>query len=162
MGAVHIPQSSRVARAHLALIAELKVALVPFRLFVVEGFFAAALFVVPERLVGCDLDDVEPGFGCLARVVEDDVDLFEAAEAGLWVEVVDDGDDDEVEDREDDVGAVADVVEGDRGNLHDGVVDEPVGCCAHGVCWAADAEGDEFDLQEPGDSLESAGEEGDV
>ena len=96
VGAVHIPQSSRVARAHLALIAELKVALVPFRLFVVEGFFAAALFVVPERLVGCDLDDVEPGFGCLARVVEDDVDLFEAAEAGLWVEVVDDGDDDEV------------------------------------------------------------------
>ena len=153
--------------------------LVPFGLFVVEGFFAAALFVVPERLVGCDLDDVEPGFGCLAGVVEDDVDFFEAAEAGLWVEVVDDGDYDEVEDREDDVwidvrygfatgsgskltGAVADIVEGDRGDLYDGVVDEPVGCCAHGVCWAADAEGDEFDLQEPGDSLESAGEEGDV
>lgn len=68
----------------------------------------AILSVTSGHLVG-DLDDVEDA----CCFVEDFVHFFEGAVGGFWVEEVDAGDDEGVDYSEDDVGLVADCVEGD-------------------------------------------------
>jgi len=75
--------------AVLDFVRESNVALMPLGVLVNERFFAVA--AVPERLVGGDFADVEPGVGAEGGGVEDDVDFFEAAVAGFGVEEVDDG-----------------------------------------------------------------------
>ena len=69
------------------LIREAHMALMPLALLVVEGLLA--VFAVPKWFVGRNLADVEPGVGAEGGGVEDDVDFFEGAIAGFWVEEVD-------------------------------------------------------------------------
>ena len=94
----------------------------PLGLFVVECLAGAVALIVPKRLVGSDLADVEPGLRLLVGVVEDHINFLQATEAGFRIEEVNDRDDDEIEDSEDDEGALADSVESHRGDLDNGVV----------------------------------------
>jgi len=63
------------------------VLLVPLALLVDEGLLAVA--AVPERLVGRDLADIEPGVGTEGGGVEYNVDFFQGAVAGFGEEEVD-------------------------------------------------------------------------
>ena len=69
-----------------------------------ELLLLVAVFVVHERLLDGDRDDVED----VRRLLEDHVHLFQRPVSGLREEEVDDGEDGEVDNGEDGVGVVLD------------------------------------------------------
>lgn len=92
------------------------------------------VLAVPERLTARDLDDRCPGLACLRCVVEEDIDFFETAAAGLRVQKVDDRNsdcvagllveipmicDNNLQDCKDDVCPPSNVAERDRRDEHD-------------------------------------------
>lgn len=111
---------------------------------------------VASGLVVRNADDVED----IRRLVEDLVHLLERAVRGLGVEEVDAGDDEGVDDGEDDVGLVADCVEGDGRDHDDHEVEGPVGGRRERVCRRADPQGHDFGRVEPGHAEPADGELG--
>lgn len=94
----------------------------PRAVLILEVQTLLATLPEPEWLVLADSYNIEPR---VARFVvskcEDNVDLLERAECGLWVEEVNDRNDGEICRSKDDPGAVANVVECNRSNEHNTV-----------------------------------------
>lgn len=68
--------------------------LMPLARFVIVGLFQVS--TVPQRDIGGDFLDVEPWAWGRVGGVKDVVHFFETAEGGLWVEEVDDWEDQDV------------------------------------------------------------------
>lgn len=80
-----------------------------------------AVLAVAVGLVAGDRDDVEDA----GRILEDSVHLLQGSVGGLRVEEIDDGEDESVDDRKDDVSLVSDILESDWGNHDNQEVKDP-------------------------------------
>lgn len=83
--------------------------------------------------------------------IEVRVQVLERALHGLRVEEVDDGQEEEVQGREDDVEAVADLLDGRGRELRADEAEEPVCGGGGGGAAGAHGEGVHFGLVDPGD-----------
>lgn len=80
-----------------------------------------SVLAVAVRLVAGNRDDVEDA----GRILEDSVHLLQGPVGGLGIEEINDGEDEGVDDRKDDVGLVSDVLESDGGNHDNQEVEDP-------------------------------------
>lgn len=119
----------------------------------------AVLAVAPRLDLGLvhDLEDALPAGGDL---VEDAVHLLEGAVGRLRVEEVHRGDHEGVDDCEDDVGLVADRVEGDGRDHHDHEVENPIAGGGQRVGGGADPQRHDLGRVQPGHAEPADGEEG--
>lgn len=81
-----------------------------------------AFLAVAVRLVAGHRDDVEDAGGLL----ENSIHLLQGSVGGLGVEEIDNGEDEGVDDRKDDVGSISNVLESDGGNHDNQKVEYPV------------------------------------
>ena len=95
-----------------------------------------------------------------AGLVENGVDLLEAAAGGLGVEEPDERYEGEVEDGEDEVALPALGGHGAGGHHDGGEVPEPVGRGGDGIALAAQVQGHDLGAVQPGDGEKADGEEG--
>lgn len=101
----------------------------------------------------CCLGDIVLAFGGSSNsvlddgatyLVEDLIHLLERSVGGLWVEEVDAGDDESIEDGEDDICLVANGCKGHRRDHDDHEVKDPVCGRGQGICGRADSKWHDF------------------
>lgn len=119
----------------------------------------AVLAVAPRLHLGL-VHDLEHALPAGLDVVEDTIHLLETAVRRLRVEEVDRGHHEGVDDGEDDVGLVADGVEGDGGDHDDHEVEDPVGRRRQCVGGRADFERHDLRGVQPSHSKPANSEEG--